>query len=279
MPASNSLLSGLQIPRLMGIVNLTPDSFSDGARYLDPDRAVDHAERLIEAGAEIIDLGGESTRPGSTEVKPEIEIQRVLPVLERLHARFPETALSIDTRHALTARTAIAAGATIVNDISALRHDPDIAKVLADHPRVRIILMHMLGQPQTMQQSPHYEDVVQDILAFFKERIAWCETSGIAPERLMLDPGIGFGKSLQHNLKLLSSLSLFRGLGLPLVLGASRKRFIDGISVSPPDQRLGGSLAAALCGALQGVAVIRIHDVYEHNQFFKVLNAIKGAGL
>ena len=267
-------LSSLAAPCLMGILNLTPDSFSDGARYLDPERAVEHADRMVKAGAGIIDLGGESTRPGSEEVPPAEEIQRILPVLRILRKRYPHIELSIDTRHSETAEAAIEAGADIINDISALRHDPDMAAVLAAHSRVKVILMHMQGQPQTMQDAPHYDDLVGEINGFFAQRIEFCEANGIGRPRLMLDPGIGFGKTLEHNLKLLAAFNLFREHGLPLVLGASRKRFIDAVFASGPDQRLAGSLAAGLAAALQGDCILRVHDVFEHAQFFAVLKAI-----
>lgn len=266
-----------KIPSLMGILNMTPDSFSDGARYMDPELALEHAARLIKAGADIIDLGGESTRPGSREVPAEEEISRILPVLERLKVAFPQIQLSVDTRHAGTAEASIKAGAHFINDISALRHDKNMARLLAAHPDVRIILMHMQGQPQTMQLAPSYDDLFGEIREFFRSRITYCESFGIDRERILLDPGIGFGKNLEHNLRLLKGLDLFSDLGLPIVLGASRKRFIDAVSPSSADQRLGGSLAAALTGALQGVAILRVHDVFEHAQFFKVLSAITGA--
>lgn len=273
MPVKRAL-SNFVIPRLMGILNLTPDSFSDGARYLDHELALEHADRMVKAGAGIIDLGGESTRPGSEEVPPAEEILRILPVLRKLRKRYPHIELSIDTRHSETAEAAIEAGADIINDISALRHDPDMAVVLAAHPKVKIILMHMQGQPQTMQNAPHYHDLVGEINSFFIQRIEFCEANGIERSRLMLDPGIGFGKTAGHNLKLLAALNLFREHGLPLVLGASRKRFIDAVFASGPDQRLAGSLAAGLAAALQGDCILRVHDVFEHAQFFAVLKAV-----
>ena len=269
-------LSQFKMPALMGILNLTPDSFSDGAMFNDPERALEHARSLLEAGAGIIDLGGESTRPGALEVSVEEELQRVLPVLRKLGGLHPRPRISIDTRHARTAEACIAEGANLINDISALRHDPDMAPLLAGFPQVDVILMHMRGQPETMQVAPRYDDLYNDIKGFFIERIEFCEAHGIARERLFLDPGIGFGKTAEHNLALLGALHRFAELGLPIVLGASRKRFIDAISASAPDQRLAGSLAAALVGAMQGVAILRVHDVFAHNQFFKVLRAIVG---
>jgi len=276
---TTQLSTALSIPRLMGILNLTPDSFSDGDRFMAPKLALEHATRLIKAGAEIIDLGGESTRPGSAEVPADQEISRVLPVLESLKADFPQIQFSVDTRHAATAEAAIKAGADIINDISALRHDRKMAALLAGYPEVKIILMHMQGQPQTMQLAPSYDDLFGEIREFFRSRIAYCESHGIDRQRLMLDPGIGFGKNLEHNLMLLKGLDLFQELELPIVLGASRKRFIDAVSPAFADQRIGGSLAAALMGALQGAVILRVHDVFEHAQFFKVLNAITGADI
>jgi len=260
----------------MGILNLTPDSFSDGAMFCDPERALEQALMLLEAGAQIIDLGGESTRPGASEVPVEEELQRVLPVLRRLIRLHPRPRISIDTRHARTARVCIEEGATMINDISALRHDPQMASLLSDYPQVEIILMHMQGQPETMQVAPKYIDLCGEIKSFFEERIEFCESCGIARERLYLDPGIGFGKTTEHNLALLRALDKFGDLGLPIVLGASRKRFIDSVSPSAPDQRLAGSLAAALAGSMQGVSILRVHDVFAHSQFFKVLQAIVG---
>lgn len=261
----------------MGILNLTPDSFSDGGQFFEAEAAYKHAVKMIDEGADIIDLGGESTRPGASELPPDDEVRRVMPVLSRLHRDFPTLPLSIDTRHSETAAIAIGAGAMMVNDISALSHDPGMAALLARHPQVKVILMHMQGSPQTMQDKPWYEDLLAEISDFFAERISYCASSGIAKERLMLDPGIGFGKNMDHNLCLLANLSHFKSFGLPLVLGASRKRFIDAVHPSAVEERLPGSLASAYFGALQGVDIIRVHDVASHLQFFKVMQAIQGA--
>ncbi|MCB5229686.1 MAG: dihydropteroate synthase [Candidatus Cloacimonetes bacterium] len=279
MPSALSLLQDIKQPRLMGILNVTPDSFSDGGMYLDPDLAIQQGILMIESGAAIIDLGGESTRPSSSETDAQEEQKRVIPVLRELIQRYPHITYSIDTRHAATAAAAIELGASIVNDISALQHDPQMAALLAKHPRVQVILMHMQGQPQTMQDAPFYTDLLGEIKDFFAARIAFCTDAGIDPSRLILDVGIGFGKTAQHNLQLLAQLDTFTELGMPLVLGASRKSFIDQYSPSGVQDRLAGSLAAALVSALQDVEILRVHDVAEHRQFFALLNAITGASL
>ncbi len=270
-------LARLEIPRIMGVLNVTDDSFSDGGQFSDPVRALIQAKRMIEAGAAIIDIGGESTRPGAEPVPVELELQRVIPVLKAIRTAFPDVLLSVDTRKSAVAAAAIAKGANIINDVSALRFDPELAPLLARHPGVRVILMHMQGEPSTMQQAPHYEDVLAEIADFFAERISFAEGCGISRDRLLLDPGIGFGKNLSHNLTLLANLDQFTSFGLPLVLGASRKRFIDAIEPSGVNERLGGSLAAALCACLNQVSIIRVHDVKQHRQFLQVLQAIAKA--
>jgi len=262
------------LPQLMGIVNMTEDSFSDGNRYLDPSAATRHALELLDSGAEIIDLGAESTRPGASPVPAEIQMQRLIPVITQIINQRPETVISVDTRSAEVALNAIQAGAKIINDISALRYDPDLALILADNPHVRVILMHMQGEPQTMQQNPQYHDLIPEIKAFFEERIIFCQSRGVKSSNIMLDPGIGFGKTLQHNLELLAGLDEFHTLGLPLVLGTSRKSFINLLSPSSPENRLAGTLATAAWGVMKGAAVLRVHDVAEHDQFLKVFCAI-----
>ncbi|HPS60268.1 MAG: dihydropteroate synthase [Candidatus Cloacimonas sp.] len=266
-----------QIPVLMGILNVTEDSFSDGAQFLDRELALKHTETMIAEGAEIIDIGAESTRPGSLPVSADIQIQRIIPILSYLKAKYPEVSFSVDTQKATVAEKAIANGATIINDISALRTDPALAELLAAHPQVKIILMHMQGTPYTMQLNPVYQDVLREINVFFQERIDFCVTQGILRENIILDPGIGFGKNLQHNLAILANLKTFKEFGLPLVVGASRKSFIDKISPSSPSQRLGGCLAAALVSAFAEINILRVHDVLLHKQFFEVLTAIAKA--
>jgi dihydropteroate synthase len=263
-----------RIPSLMGILNITEDSFSDGGKYLDPRKALEQAEKLIQDGADIIDIGGESTRPGSTGVDASIEKERVLNVLTLIKSRFPEIMISVDTRKSDVASKAIGAGAEFINDVSSLSFDPGMASVLAKNPHVKLILMHMQGTPETMQDSPFYADVVGDITSYLMQKVAFAESAGIQRDRLYLDPGIGFGKDLSHNLTILSHLDEFRELGFPLVIGASRKRFINLLDPSHTDERLGGSLAAALVSALQGVEIIRVHDIKAHRQFFQVLQAI-----
>lgn len=257
----------------MGILNLTEDSFSDGALYLCKDKALKHAEDMIEQGASIIDIGAESTRPGAKAIPVSIELERVIPVLEAVKENMP-CLVSIDTRKALVASAAISAGADIINDVSALQYDPQMTEVIAKHPDVKLILMHSKGDPETMQIDPQYEDLLAEIYTFFEERISFCQRSGIAKERLILDVGIGFGKTLEHNLMLLANLKMFHSLACPLLLGASRKSFINHFCPSPAASRQGGSLAAAMYAVKYEVDYIRVHDVGLHQQFFSVLKAI-----
>jgi len=266
-----------QIPVLMGILNVTEDSFSDGAQFLDRELAVKHTEKMIAEGAEIIDMGAESTRAGSLPVPADIQIQRIIPILSYFKEKYPEVTFSVDTQKATVAEKAIEFGASIINDISALRTDPALADLLSAHPKVKVILMHMQGTPYTMQLNPVYQDVLKEINDFFQERIDFCLTKGILKENIMLDPGIGFGKNLEHNLTILANLKTFKEFGLPLVVGASRKSFIDKISPSSPSQRTGGCLAAALVSACEEINILRVHDVLLHKQFFKVLTVIAKA--
>jgi len=263
-----------QVPALMGILNVTDDSFSDGGESSTLESAMSRAARLVEEGADILDIGGESTRPGARAVPVEEELRRVIPVLREVRGRWRELVVSIDTRNSAVAREAIALGAGIINDISALGHDPRMAEVVAAAPRVKLILMHMQGQPETMQDNPAYEDLLAQIDAFFTDRIALAMEQGISRHNLLLDPGIGFGKTPEHNFRLLSSLQRFRAHALPLVVGASRKRFIAAVDPSEPRDRIGGTLAAAVMAAWQGVEVLRVHDVKAHRQFFSVLQAV-----
>ena len=264
---------------VMGIVNATPDSFSDGGAYLDPAPAIAHAEAMIRAGARIIDIGGESTRPGATPVPADEEIRRVVPVIAGLRA-IAEAAgvtISIDTRNAGTMQAAQVAGATMINDVSALTHDPASLGVAAQAAGP-VVLMHMRGEPETMQQSPAYDDVVLDVYDELQARIATAQAAGIEPGRIVADPGIGFGKTAAHNLALLDQLSLFHGLGVPLLVGVSRKGFLARLSANEPaDRRLGGSLAAGLAAVGQGAQILRVHDVPETMQALRVLAAIHGA--
>jgi len=270
----NHLFRDKPLPLIMGILNITPDSFSDGNSYLEFDKAVDHAKLLIDQGTDLLDIGGESTRPGSQTVDPETEMKRVLPVIEAIR-RFSDIRISIDTRKALVAKFAMEAGADIINDISALRYDPGMIELLAENPQIGVILMHMQGEPTTMQDKVHYADLFGDILAFLMDRISLCRDNNIDKSRIMLDPGIGFGKLLEHNLSLLANLIKLNDLNLPLVVGASRKRFINDIFPSEPNERVAGSLAAAQFCLEAGIEMVRVHDVKAHKQFIEVTKAIK----
>jgi dihydropteroate synthase len=259
-------------PKLMGIVNVTPDSFSDGGLFLDAEAAVAHGRELAGQGAEILDVGGESTRPGAEEVSAEEEMARVVPVVRGLS----ETAtVSIDTSKASVAEAALDAGATIVNDVTALRHDPEIGALCAERG-AGLVLMHMQGDPRTMQEDPSYDDVVDDVKAFLAERMEVAVGAGIDEERVWLDPGIGFGKTLDHNLELLRRLGELRELGRPLVVGTSRKSFIGRIDGSEVGERLGGTIASSILAAAEGADVLRVHDVAEAAQAAKVASAILG---
>jgi dihydropteroate synthase len=247
--------------RVMGVVNVTPDSFSDGGRFLDPDAAVAHALRLAGEGADILDFGGESTRPGAEPVGAEEERRRVVGVIERVAADGTGAQLSIDTSKASVAEAALDAGATMVNDVTALRADPDLAAVVADRG-VDCCLMHMLGEPRTMQLDPRYDEVVADVAAFLEERLAHAVEAGIAEERILLDPGIGFGKKLEHNLELLRRLDEIVAIGRPVVVGTSRKSFIGLLTDrAEPDQRLAGTIATNVLALERGASVFRVHDV------------------
>jgi len=260
-------------PRIMGILNVTPDSFSDGGLFLRPEAAVMQA-RLMAAGADIIDIGGESTRPGAAEVAADEEQARTAPVIAALRAGGLDLPLSIDTRKADVAAAALAAGAAWVNDVTALRFDPAMAGVVAK-AGCPVILMHSVATPATMQDEPFYDDVLLDVYDALAERVRDAEAAGIARDRIAIDPGIGFGKTLVHNLALLARLSLFHDLGLPVLLGASRKRFIGTIGAeAEAARRMPGSLAVALGGVAQGVQMIRVHDVAETRQALSLWQAV-----
>jgi len=264
-------------PRVMGIVNATPDSFSDGGLYLAPDAALAHARKLVSDGADILDIGGESTRPGAEPVSAEEEIDRVVPLIRALAAE-TEVPISVDTMKPEVARAAVAAGASIWNDVTALRHAPESVTVAAELG-CDVVLMHMQGEPRTMQAEPHYDDVAAEVAAFLMDRAEAAMGGGVARERIWLDPGIGFGKHMtRHNLPLLAALGRIVALGFPVLLGASRKSFIAAADrQAPAADRLGGSLAAALAGAAAGVAAVRVHDVRETVQALEVWAAIEGA--
>ena len=262
-------------PQIMGILNITPDSFSDGGLFLRPEAAVMQA-RLMAGGADIIDIGGESTRPGAVEVTEADEVARTQPVIAALRGGGLDLPISIDTRKAAVARAALAAGAAWVNDVTALRHDPAMAGMVAASG-CPVILMHSIATPATMQDDPVYDDVLLDVFDALRDRVAVAVAAGIARDRIAIDPGIGFGKTLQHNLTLLARLSLFHDLGCPVLLGASRKRFIGTISAeSDAARRMPGSLAVALAGVAQGVQMIRVHDVAETRQALTLWQAVNG---
>jgi len=268
----------LSRPLIMGILNVTPDSFFDGGRFHSPDAALRRALQMEREGADIIDIGGESSRPGATPVDPDEELRRVLPVVKAV-AKEADVCISVDTYRASTADAAIDAGAAIVNDISALRSDPNMPHLVAGRS-VPVILMHMKGSPRDMQDSPNYEDCVAEIDEFFEERIQFCAEQGIDKSKLILDPGIGFGKRLSDNLAVLGGLASFKRHRLPLLVGASRKSFIEMISSSdtPTDRRLGGSIAAAVASVLNGADIVRVHDVAETVEAIKVIQGIDMAG-
>ncbi len=273
LTAPRAPVAGLTLdrPRIMGILNVTPDSFSDGGDHLAPATAQAHARAMADAGAAILDIGGESTRPGAADVPVPEEIARTAPVIAALAGGAP---ISIDTRKAAVAQAALAAGAALVNDVSAFLHDPAMAGVVAA-AGVPVCLMHAQGTPQTMQADPRYDDVLLDVYDHLAVRVAAAEAAGIARARILVDPGIGFGKTQAHNLALLARLSLFHALGCPILLGVSRKRFIGTIGQAPePRARMPGSVAVALAGVAQGAQVIRVHDVAETRQALALWQAV-----
>jgi dihydropteroate synthase len=257
----------------MGVVNVTPDSFSDGGEYFEAGAAIAHGEEMVRAGAAILDVGGESTRPGAVAVDAEEELRRVGPVIEGLVGG--GAAISVDTRKAAVAEAALDAGAEIVNDVTALRGDPAMAALCAERGAT-VVLMHMRGEPATMQEDPAYEDVVEEVRAFLAGRLEAAVAAGIAEQRVWLDPGIGFGKSAEHNLELLGRLDELSTLGRPLVVGPSRKSFIGSIDGSGARERLGGTIASSILAAAAGAAVLRVHDVAEMAQALRVATAVLG---
>lgn len=273
--AHRAPIAGLDFsaPRVMGIVNITPDSFSDGGKLEGPEQAVAHGLALVAAGADLLDIGGESTRPGAEPVSPDDEAARVLPVIAGLVAAGCPVPISIDTRNAQVASAALSAGARIVNDVSAMTHDPDMPAVASGADGV--CLMHALGDPRTMQKDPRYDDVLLDVFDFLAQRVAVAEAAGIDPARMIVDPGIGFGKTIAQNLRLINGIALLHGLGCPILLGASRKGFIGRLSgASEPSQRVAGSVAAALRGVMMGAQIVRVHDVAETVQALGVWQAV-----
>jgi dihydropteroate synthase len=261
------------VARLMGIVNVTPDSFSDGGLFLDADRATRHGRELAAQGADIVDVGGESTRPGAAEVSEEEELERTRPVVAGLITGGIE--VSIDTSKAAVAAAALDAGAQIVNDVTALSADRELAALCAER-RCGLVLMHMQGTPRTMQESPTYDDVVDDVKAFLAQRIELAVGEGVAEERIWVDPGIGFGKTLEHNLELLRRLGELAELGRPLVVGTSRKSFLGRITGREVTERAGASIASNVLALEAGADVLRVHDVAETRQAIMIAEAIAG---
>ncbi len=264
-------------PALFGILNVTPDSFSDGGDFLDPEAAARHAELLLDEGADAIDVGGESTRPGSDPVSEEEELRRVVPVVRRILEARPGAVVSVDTYRARTAEAALDAGARIVNDVTALRGDPRMAALVAD-AGCPVVLMHMLGEPKTMQREPRYDDVVGEVRHFLEERAGHADAAGVAAENIILDPGIGFGKTLAHNLTLLRRLDAIVGLGFPVLLGASRKRFLGSITGAEEAKgRVFGTVATTVLGYERGATHFRVHDVGANREALAVAQAVRSA--
>ena len=259
--------------RIMGILNVTPDSFSDGGNFYDPEAALAQVRQLIDDGAAIIDVGGESTRPYAEPVVVEDELGRVIPIIQAIRS-FSEITVSIDTSKAEVARQALGAGADIINDVSALRNDPEMIDVVRNS-NAELIIMHMQGTPGTMQDAPHYQDVVEDVLSFFRERLEFIETAGIDLNRVIIDPGIGFGKKLEHNLQLLNRLERLAELGRPVLLGHSRKRFLGDLTGLEADQRDAITSVVSALSLDKNVSIFRVHDVAATQAALEVARAIK----
>ena len=267
-----SKLLNLSHPQVMGVLNVTPDSFSDGGRFYDVSNALRQAEQMVAEGATIVDVGGESTRPGADIVSQQEELDRVLPVIEAIVREFP-VVVSIDTYKAEVMREAVACGAGIINDVNALRGDGALS--VAAQADVPVCLMHMQGQPKTMQENPQYENVVDSVMSFFGQRIADCEAVGISKENIILDPGFGFGKALQHNLHLMNSLEQFKQLGCSILVGVSRKSMIGTVLDKPVEQRLYGSIALASLAVWLGAKIIRAHDVAATMDAIQMIDAVR----
>lgn len=273
LTANGSILN-LDFPQVMGILNVTPDSFSDGGRHNNLDAAIAHAKMMVDAGATILDIGGESTRPGAADVSDDEELSRVVPVVEALAKRF-DVWLSVDTSKASVIRESAAAGAHLINDIRSLQ-EPGALQAAAE-TGLPVCLMHMQGEPKTMQHAPQYNDVMAEVDDYFVRRIAQCIDAGIAKDKLLLDPGFGFGKNLQHNYALLARLAEFQHFGLPLLVGMSRKSMIGQLLNVAPEQRVTGSVACAVIAAMQGAQIIRVHDVKETVQAMRIVEATLSA--
>ena len=274
--SKKKLFKGLKfsnLPILMGVLNLTPDSFSDGGKYLKKILSEKHAKKLIKDGCGILDIGGEATNPGSKEVHVDVEWKRIFPTLKKIKKlkRF----ISLDTRKSTVMKKGIKNSISLVNDVSGLEHDPNTINVLKD-TNIPFVIHHMQGSPSTMQKNPKYNNVLLDIYDFFEKKIKHVRLNGIKHNNIILDPGIGFGKNLKHNITILRNISIFHSLGFPVMLGTSRKRFIKSLSgVNDSKERLGGTIASSLLAIMQGVQILRIHDINEVNQSIKVFNSIK----
>ena len=260
----------------MGIVNVTPDSFSDGGKFFSLESAYEHSRSLIKEGADIIDIGGESSRPGSNPITSKVELERTIPLISKINSNFPEVIISIDTTKSEVAEQAILSGANIINDISGLSFDKDMAKVASKYD-VPVVVMHMQGRPETMQDAPHYNNLIGDIKSFFEERIRYATQFGIQRNRIILDPGIGFGKSYEDNFKLINQLEKFCDFKLPILIGPSRKSFIGIALNEKPEFRLEGTLAAVSAGILRGAKIVRVHDVKQIRKVVKIIDLIRVA--
>ncbi|MCP9291027.1 dihydropteroate synthase [Gracilimonas sediminicola] len=273
MPDDTFILSASSSPKIMGIINATPDSFSDGGKYLNHSRAMDRIHLMLKNGAQIIDVGGESTRPGAEPVSESEEIDRVIPLLEKAIPVFSDAIFSIDTTKYEVAKKALQAGAKIVNDVSGLQKDPRLADLCAEH-NAAYVLMHSQGDPKTMQKNPAYNDVVEDVMAFFEQQAAEAKKRGV--HHLILDPGIGFGKTLEHNLKLIAHLDKFKKFGFPVLVGASRKSMIGKIlDDRPTDDRITGTVALHYHALIKGANILRVHDVKEASDSIRIFNAVQ----
>lgn len=266
----------IQLPKIMGILNLTEDSFFDGGSFLKTEKAAAHFQQMISEGADIIDIGAESSRPGSKPVEESLECRRIEMLLEKIPAE-RKVSISIDTSRALVAEMALKKGVEIINDIYSLDRDPDMIRVLRNYP-CRVVLMHMQGTPQTMQENPQYKNVISEITEFFNRKTEEVIKAGIDASRLILDPGIGFGKTLAHNLEIMKNISVFKKLGFPVLLGPSRKSFIGQITQAPVEDRLFGTAAAVSLLTEWGADILRVHDVYEMRQAMLVAKALSSGG-
>lgn len=264
----------LDRPRVMGILNVTPDSFSDGGKFYDTQLAIEHGLKLLSEGADILDIGGESTRPGAKPVSVEEELKRVIPVIEGIKKEAPDALISIDSYKSEVAEQAIKAGARMVNDISGLRFDHRMVEVVSRY-QVPVVIMHIKGTPKDMQDNPQYEDLISEIRQYFLQQIKFAVEHGISQDRIIIDPGIGFGKKLEHNYEILAHLEEFKELGYPILVGPSRKSFIGNILNLPPQERLWGTAAAVTAAILKGAEIIRVHDVKEMLQVIKIAECIK----